>query len=109
MHPGSDFPEVHLEPSLTPMWAEAIDAWEYQRMEMVSVQWKATLRCVSAYRTVSTEAVCVLAGIPLIEIVAKERKRVYSTTCRVKPKSAKALRVRHEEKQVTFCKWKERL
>ncbi len=44
-----------------------------------------------------------------IEIVADERRRVYSSTRRVKPKSAKALRVRHEEKQVTLRKWKERL
>ncbi len=76
---------------------------------MVSVQRKAALRCVSAYRTVSTEAVCVLAGIPLIEIVADERRMVYSATRRVKPKSAKALRVRCEERQVMFHKWKERL
>ncbi len=41
--------------------------------------------------TVSTEAVCVLASIPSIEIVTDERRRVYSATRRVKPKSAKAL------------------
>ncbi len=50
-----------------------------------------------------------LAGIPPIEIVADEHRRVYSATCRVKPKSAKALWVRHEERQVTLRKWKERL
>ncbi len=44
-----------------------------------------------------------------IEIVADERRRVYSTTRWVKPKSAKALRVRREERQVTLGKWKERL
>ncbi len=76
---------------------------------MVSVQRKAALRCVNAYRTVSTEAVCMLACIPLIEIVADERRRVYSATRRVKPKSAKALRVRREERQVVLRKWKERL
>ncbi len=76
---------------------------------MVSVQWKAALRCVSAYRTISTEAVCVLAGIPPIEMVADERRRVNSATRQVKPKSAKALWVRREERQVTLRKWKERL
>ncbi len=76
---------------------------------MVSFQWKAVLRCVSAYHTVSTEAVCVLAGIHLIEIVADECKRVYSATPQINPKSAKALRVMHEERQVTLHKWKEQL
>ncbi len=92
-----------------PIWAHAINARQYRRTEMVSVQRKATLRYVSAYCTVSTEAVCVLAGIPPIEMVADERRRIYSTTRRVKPKSAKALRVRREERQVTLHKWKERL
>ncbi len=62
-----------------PVWADAINAREYRRTEMVLVQWKAALRCVSAYHTVSTEALCVLAGIPLIKIVAVVRKKVYST------------------------------
>ncbi len=48
-----------------------------------------------------------LAGIPPIEIVVDECRRVYSATCRVKPKSAKALRVRREERQVILRKWKE--
>ncbi len=42
-----------------------------------------------------------------IEIVTDECKRVYITTRRINPKSAKALRVRHKERQVAFCKWKE--
>ncbi len=76
---------------------------------MVSVQRKAALRCVSVYHTVSTEAVCALVGIPQIKIVTGECRRVYSATCRVKPKSVKALRVRREERQVTLHKWKEGL
>ncbi len=30
-----------------PIWADAINARQYRRMEMVLVQWKAALRCVS--------------------------------------------------------------
>ncbi len=81
---------------------------EYRRMEMVSVQQKAALRYVSAYRTVSRESVCVLADILLIKVVVDEPKRVYSVTRWINPKSGIALRVRHEERQVTPCKWKER-
>ncbi len=87
-----------------PIWADAINAREYQ---MVLVQQKTALRCVSAYCTFSIEAVCVLAGIPPIQIVADAHKRVYSATHRINPKSGKALLVRLEERQVTLCKWKE--
>ncbi len=45
----------------------------------------------------------------LMEVVVDERRRVYSAPCRVKLKSAKVLRVRREERQVTLRKWKERL
>ncbi len=92
-----------------PIWADAVNAREYWRTEMVFVQRKVALRCVSAYRTVSTDAVCVLADIPLIEIVVDERKRVYSVTHRIKLKSAQVLRARGEERQVTLCTWKEQL
>ncbi len=70
---------------------------------MVSVQRKAVLRCVSAYRAVSI-AVCVLAGIPPIEIIENDHKRVYSTTRRINLKSGNVLQVRNEEWQVTLCK-----
>ncbi len=63
-----------------PIWDNTINVRECQRMEIVSVQRKAAVRCVSAYRIVSSETICVLAGITPIEIVANERKRVYSTT-----------------------------
>ncbi len=68
-----------------PIWADAINAREYWKTDMVLVQPKAAIKCVSAYHTVSAEAVCVLAGIPLSEIIADERKRVYSTTHCINP------------------------
>ncbi len=92
-----------------PIWADSINARQYRRTEMVLVQQKTVLRCVSAYHTISSEAVCVLVGIPPIKIVTDERRRVYSAMRRGKPKSAKVLRVRREERQVTLRIWKERL
>ncbi len=44
-----------------------------------------------------------------LQIVEDECKRVYSATRWIKLKSAKALRVRREQRQVTLHKWKERL
>ncbi len=67
------------------------------------------LRCVSACRTVSTEAVCVLADIPLIEIIADEFVRVYSATHWISPGSGKALQFRFDEMQVPPHTWEERL
>ncbi len=46
------------------IWADAVNVKAYLSTKMVSVQWKPVLRCISAYRTVFTEEVCVLAGIP---------------------------------------------
>ncbi len=48
------------------------------------------MRCVSVYRTVITEGICVLAGIPLTELVAAGRKIIYSITCQVNPGNGKA-------------------
>ncbi len=45
-----------------PIWADAINA-EENGTQVVLVQQKAALRCVSAYCTVSTEAVCMLVGM----------------------------------------------
>ncbi len=61
---------------------------------MVLAYWKAVLKCVSAYHTVSPEAVCVLAGIPPIKIVVDEYRRACSTTHRISLGSGKALQTR---------------
>ncbi len=61
-----------------PIWADTINTKKYQKTEMIFVQRKAVLRCVSACCTVSIEKVCVLTCIPLIEIVADECKRVFT-------------------------------
>ncbi len=45
--------------------ADAVNIKKYRRTKMVLVEQKAVLRCVSAYCTVSIEAVSVLAGTPL--------------------------------------------
>ncbi len=71
------------------------------------------LRCVSAYRTVSSEAVCMLTTkIPPIELVMDECKRIYraySATHRISLGSGKVLWVRCDKKQITLQKWEEQL
>ncbi len=39
-----------------------------------------------------------------IEVVVDKRKRVYSATLRINPKSRKMLWIRHERRQVMLCK-----
>ncbi len=65
-------------PNAAPIWSDTINAKHYWRTELISVQQKAALKCVRADLTVSTEAICVQAGVPLIKIVVDECKRVYS-------------------------------
>ncbi len=87
--------------------ADAINAREYRRTEMVLVQQKAALRCVSAYsHCLHRGSLCASRYTP-IEIVVDKHKRVYSHTHWINPRSGKALWVRHEERQVMLYKWKE--
>ena len=54
-----------------PTWSMAVrvpDGWK----EMEKVHQRAALRCVSAYHIVSTEAVCMLACIPPLELLVEE-------------------------------------
>ncbi len=85
------------------IWADAIIAKEYRKIEMMLVQWKAVLRCILAYCTVSTETV-------RVQLAMDEYKGVYSTTYRISPESGKAsLQISCDKKLVTLHKWEERL
>ncbi len=79
---------------------DAINTKEDQRTGKILVQRKAVLRYVSAYHTVSIEAVYVLARKPLIEIITDEYKMIYSTKYQISLGRGKALQVRFDERQV---------
>ena len=90
-----------------PVWADSMKV-AYRRAEMVKMQRKAALRCVCAYRTVSTEAVCILARTPPIDLLAEERVEVYKA--RKKVKSKKLIeRVKQDARRSLLQKWKEQL
>lgn len=59
-----------------PIWADAMLVKAYER-KLSSVHRRNALRVASAYRTVSDEAACVIAGLPPIDLLARERKRIY--------------------------------
>ena len=58
------------------IWADAMNVWKY-RGRIASIQRRCALRVVCAYRTVSEAAALVVAGLILIDLLAKERKAIY--------------------------------
>ncbi|KAK9497402.1 hypothetical protein O3M35_004114 [Rhynocoris fuscipes] len=60
------------------VWAGALDKGKY-RKQKAAVQRRGALRIASAYRTVSEPAVLVIAGVPPIDLLALERRRVHRT------------------------------
>lgn len=58
------------------IWAEQLRHKQYRR-KLVSVQKRETLRVACAYRTVSEDAVLVIAKAMPIDLLAAERKRLH--------------------------------
>ena len=59
-----------------PVWTSALNNHAIQK-KLFSAQRGVVLRIVSAYRTVSTSAVLVLASVPPIDLLAEERKETF--------------------------------
>ena len=90
-----------------PVWADATKV-AYRRREIEKIQRRAALRCVCAYRTVSTEAVCILARTPPIDLLAAERAMVYEASKKARTKS-EVLRVKRDARRSTIQQWEDRL
>lgn len=58
-----------------PNWADSMS--KKGKTELVKVQRKTAIRIASAYSTISTEASQVLADLPPIDLLAKERRTIY--------------------------------
>ena len=58
------------------IWGEALKIEKY-RCKMAAVNRLSALKVSSAFRTVSDDAVCIIAGLMPIEILAVERKQLY--------------------------------
>lgn len=59
----------------TPVWSETVNI-QFRKVEM-NIKWKAAMRCVGTYRTVSTGVVCVVACTPLIELIVQKFAVIY--------------------------------
>ena len=64
------------------IWADAMEVNKY-RKRMVAMKRKGALSVACAYRTVSGEAVAVIAGMIPIDLLARERKQIYNRSAEV--------------------------
>ncbi|KAG8227568.1 hypothetical protein J437_LFUL000668 [Ladona fulva] len=60
------------------IWASALNTAKY-RNRITVVQRRGALRVACSYQTVSEAAVLVIAGMIPIDLLAKERKRIFDT------------------------------
>ncbi|XP_046599987.1 uncharacterized protein LOC124295147 [Neodiprion lecontei] len=90
-----------------PVWAEALKVAR-NRNRVDAVGRVCALRVTSAYRTASTAAVMVLAGLIPPHLMAEERRRIATaeTGRGLHSKAAKA-RLRREEREMTIRRWDE--
>ncbi|XP_015124393.1 uncharacterized protein LOC107046315 [Diachasma alloeum] len=84
-----------------PIWADALQFQESRR-KTASVYRQSTPRVASAYRTVSEDAVCVIAGMLPIEVLAEDRRCLYRRR-RYSTLSPKDLR--EEERRYSTSRW----
>ena len=62
-----------------PVWAESMK-FEYNRLRYIRVQRLTNIKIVKAFRTLSYEASCVLAGVRPIRLAIQEKVRIYKAT-----------------------------
>jgi hypothetical protein len=76
-----------------------------------SVQRRVALRCIRGYRTVSNEAAGILAGIPPLDLLAREREEVFLmiTGRTLTPVEGSKERIRKERREKTIARWSQRL
>lgn len=87
-----------------PVWANSLVLTSYRR-SMSSIQRLSAIRVASSYRTVSEDAVCVIASILPIDILAAERRRLHLG--RAADPRVKRL-ICDEERTTSLQQWQER-
>lgn len=85
-----------------PVWTESLDVQLY-RKKMAAVYRRAALRVTCAFRTVSDDAILVIAKMPPIDILSSERHRLYHN----KTNEAKT-KIRKQERNKSMVQWQKR-
>lgn len=83
-----------------PVWQGVTAIQKYENM-LISSQRKAILRIVCGYKTVSSAAAQVIAGIPPVTLLARERSRLYHKD------DAHLEIVKKQERETTINEWQE--
>jgi len=81
----------------------------YRRNEIEPIQRRAALRCVSAYRTVSTNSVYILVRMPAIDLFIEERAEVYQAINEGQDKKRSSTGEERGARKSLIEKWRERL
>lgn len=84
------------------IWADALKTKKYCHA-MMTVQRQSALRIACSYRTVSAQAVLVVAGVIPIDLLAFERKRIYGKSADMRRQDAATT-----ERDRTIQTWQQR-
>lgn len=85
------------------VWADTLSAAKY-RQKLARVQRKGALRIASAYRTILEASIMVIAGVLPIDILAKERKRIYNHQA----SKENLIRIKKLERNSSMEEWQQR-
>lgn len=88
-------------------WADRATKFGVNLGAIARAQRTAALRVVRAYRTVSTDAALLIAGIPPGDLLALERARV-TRRVRDEDNTTPAPQIKKEERALTICAWQKR-
>lgn len=92
-----------------PVWSEAVSSSRRNREKLNGLFRTIGLRVIAAYRTVSLEAVLLLARIPHLHLLAYMRARVYSRSVDLRKVSQltdlRAKEIKEEELTLTLRQW----
>lgn len=89
-----------------PIWHRAMEKRTHANT-MDSVHRQAVIRTISAYRTISKEAACVIAGSPPISLIAQERHRIRQSEKEAEqpPTPKRKREIRSRERETTIEEW----
>lgn len=97
-----------------PTFTRALNT-KYNVRELQKPQRVSALRIISAYRTVSTSAALVLAGLPPIDLLILEREEIYSQTKRIHcdnnnplERNRQVVEIRRTARDKIITAWQER-
>lgn len=88
-----------------PVISDTVSRSQLLKKDLEKVHRTCTLRVTSAYRTISTSAASVLAGLPPIELLLQERKDIYEEKRSISNPDMEKTRIKMEARLRLLRKW----